>query len=129
MAIRFNHTILSSRDAAKTTRFIAEVLGLPPPRRFGIFHVLDLADDVTLDFGDFLGPEDEYEGQHVAFLVSEEEFDAIFARLRARGIPYFADPQKQQPGALNHHFGGRGVYFDDPDGNRLECITRPYAKS
>jgi len=28
--------------------------------------------------------------------------------------------------AINHHDGGRGVYFADPDDYLLEIITRPY---
>jgi len=29
-------------------------------------------------------------------------------------------------GEINHHDGGRGVYFEDPNGHLLEIITRPY---
>ena len=38
----------------------------------------------------------------------------------------WADPAKKLPGRINHHFGGRGVYFDDPDGHLFEIITQPY---
>jgi hypothetical protein len=27
---------------------------------------------------------------------------------------------------INHHDGGRGFYFEDPNGHFLEVITRPY---
>ena len=64
--------------------------------------------------------------QHYAFLVSDAEFDASLARLRDDGLDYWADPAKAKPGEINTHFGGRGVYFDDPDGHKLELITRPY---
>jgi catechol 2,3-dioxygenase-like lactoylglutathione lyase family enzyme len=64
--------------------------------------------------------------QHYAFLVSELEFDRILERIRARGLPYWADPYHRQPGEINHGDGGRGVYWDDPDGHRLEIITRSY---
>ena len=33
---------------------------------------------------------------------------------------------RKQPGSINHHDGGRGVYWNDPDGHYLEIITRPY---
>lgn len=33
------------------------------------------------------------------------------------------------PNQINHEHGGRGLYVDDPDGNHLECITAPYAKT
>jgi catechol 2,3-dioxygenase-like lactoylglutathione lyase family enzyme len=64
--------------------------------------------------------------RHYAFLVSEDEFDAIFGRIRAGGLDYWADPFQQQPGEINTHDGGRGVYWHDPDGHVLEIITRPY---
>ncbi|MFC8335380.1 VOC family protein, partial [Streptomyces olivaceus] len=28
----------------------------------------------------------------------------------------------------NDLFGGRGAYFDDPDGHNMEVMTRPYAR-
>ena len=64
--------------------------------------------------------------QHYAFLVSEQEFDQIFGRIQARKVKYWADPGQKQEGEINHHFGGRGVYFEDPSGHLLEIITRPY---
>jgi catechol 2,3-dioxygenase-like lactoylglutathione lyase family enzyme len=60
------------------------------------------------------------------FLVSEEEFDDAFARIKALGIDIWADPMQKKPGEINHNDGGRGVYFKDPDGHFLELITRPY---
>jgi catechol 2,3-dioxygenase-like lactoylglutathione lyase family enzyme len=59
-------------------------------------------------------------------LINDESFDSAFARIRARGLPYCADPGKSQANRINHNDGGRGVYFDDPDGHLLEIITRPY---
>jgi hypothetical protein len=58
--------------------------------------------------------------------VTEPEFDEIFGRIQARGLPFWADPFQQQPGTINNHDGGRGVYWHDPDGHVLEIITRPY---
>jgi catechol 2,3-dioxygenase-like lactoylglutathione lyase family enzyme len=125
MAIRFNHTILPAKDAAATARFVAELLGVLPTRVSGRFHVVDIADEATIDYVDHEG---DAVGRHVAFLVSDEEFDAIYARIRAGDVPHWADPRGEKAGEINHLFGGRGVYFRDPGGNYLECITRPYAK-
>ena len=61
-----------------------------------------------------------------AFLISESEFDEIFARICERRLPYWADPGQTRPGEINHHDGGRGLYFEDPNGHLLEIITRPY---
>jgi hypothetical protein len=61
--------------------------------------------------------------------MSEDEFDEIFGRIRERGLPYWADPGHHQLGKINHSDGGRGVYWDDPDGRRIEIITRPYGRA
>ena len=123
MAIELNHTIVHARDPLASATFLAEILGLGPPVRFGPFEGVALDNGVTLDFtlaGEPLTIE------HYAFLVSEPEFDAILARIQARGLPIWADPRHTQPGRINHHDGGRGVYWNDPDGHYLEIITRPY---
>jgi catechol 2,3-dioxygenase-like lactoylglutathione lyase family enzyme len=70
--------------------------------------------------------EGEVASQHYAFLVGEDDFTKIFGRVRDRGLEYWADPARTRPGEINHHEGGRGVYFKDPDGHQLEIITRPY---
>jgi catechol 2,3-dioxygenase-like lactoylglutathione lyase family enzyme len=123
MSAQLNHTIVWCRDQQRSADFLAQVLGLPAPRRFMHFLVVDLANGVSLDY---YQSQDHLALQHYAFLVSEDEFDAIFARIRAQGLEVWADPARTQPGEINHHFGGRGVYFQDPDGNLLEIITRPY---
>ena len=92
--------------------------------RFGPFLVVQVANDVSLDFaGADHGP---VHPQHYAFLVGEAEFDEIFGRIKERGLPYWADPSHRRPGEINHNDGGRGVYWDDPNGHSLEIITRPY---
>ena len=58
--------------------------------------------------------------------VSEAEFDEIHARITARGLPYWADPFHREEGRINTNDGGRGLYWDDPDGHRLEILTVPY---
>jgi catechol 2,3-dioxygenase-like lactoylglutathione lyase family enzyme len=54
------------------------------------------------------------------------EFSAIMDRIRRAGLTYYADPGRNQPGRINHDHGGRGAYFDDPDGHNLEILTQPY---
>jgi hypothetical protein len=122
MAARFNHTIVWSSDQTMSARFLAEMLGRPAPTRFGDFDVLELDNGVSLDFADAEGP---IRPQHYAFLISEAEFDAVLSRIRERGLEHWADPMRHRPGEINHNYGGRGVYFPDPDGHYLEVITRP----
>ena len=124
MAVQLNHTIIWARDSKSSAAFLAEILGLPAPARWGPFEVVATANGTNLDYLDRDG---DIASQHYAFLVSEEEFDKIFGRIREREMDYWADPFRKQPGMINHHFGGRGVYFPDPDGHLLEIITKPYA--
>lgn len=126
MAIRFNHTIVYARDKRASAQFFVELFDLPAPRPFGPFLEADVANEVTLAFIDVGDAVDTIQPQHYAFLVSEAEFDAIFGRIQARGMAYWADPAKRSRGEINTHDGGRGVYFDDPSGHFLEIITRPY---
>lgn len=123
MPIQLNHTIVHARDSLASASFLAELLGLAPPVRFGPFHGVALDNGVTLDF---LTHEGDMLVEHYAFLVSEDEFDAIFKRIVDRQLPYWADPGHQQPGHINHNDGGRGVYWNDPSGHYLEILTRPY---
>jgi catechol 2,3-dioxygenase-like lactoylglutathione lyase family enzyme len=123
VSVQLNHTIVSCRDQQRSAAFLAGILGLPPPSRFGPFLVVEADNGVSLDFAETSG---EITAQHYAFLVGEEEFDASFARIRGDGLPYWADPGRTRRGEINHRDGGRGVYFEDPDGHVLEIITRPY---
>ncbi|HJY76715.1 MAG TPA: VOC family protein [Burkholderiales bacterium] len=126
MAIKLNHTIVHSKDPRAAASFLAELFGLEKPRPFGPFFDVEVQNEVTLAF---LDAEDmEVQAQHYAFLVSEQEFDQIFGRIQARGVKYWADPGQKQQGEINRHYGGRGVYFEDPSGHLLEIITRPYGR-
>jgi catechol 2,3-dioxygenase-like lactoylglutathione lyase family enzyme len=123
MAVEFNHTIVSARDSQTSATFLAEILGLSAPRRWGPFVVVTTDNGANIDFMDADG---EIAQQHYAFPVSESEFDEIFDRIRERTLPYWADSAQAQRGEINHHDGGRGIYFEDPNGHLLEVITRPY---
>ncbi len=123
MAIDFNHTILSARDSEQSARFLAEMLGLPAPRRWGPFQMVTTENGANLDYLDADG---DITPQHYAFLVGESEFDDIFGRIRERNLAYWADPRQTLRGEVNRHDGGRGLYFEDPDRHLIEIITRPY---
>ena len=123
MSVQLNHTIVHARDKRRSAVFLAELLGLPSPVPYGPFLVVEAANGISLDFADDDGP---IHPQHYAFLVTEEEFDQIFERIRAAGLEYWADPFHHRPGRINTNDGGRGLYWSDPDGHSLEIITRPY---
>ncbi|MGW1377029.1 VOC family protein [Streptomyces sp. NPDC002446] len=124
MSVELNHTIVHARDNRESAQFFADLMGLEITAEWGPFIAVSLSNGVTLDFATI--PADHIAMQHYAFLVSEEEFDAAYARIRRLGIEHYADPHRQQPGAINHNDGGRGVYFMDPAGHAMELITVPY---
>ncbi len=126
MAVQLNHTIVSVRDKHESAMFLAEILGLDQPTPYGPFLIVQVDNDVSLDFADDHGP---VHPQHYAFLVNESDFDEIFGRIRARGLSYWADPGRRRPDEINTNDGGRGVYWEDPSGHFLEIITRPYGSA
>src|SRR5215208_644568 len=125
MAITFNHTIVAAKDRQESADFFTALFGLPPAKEFGPFLAVELNHGVSLDYAQVAEGED-IRPQHYAFLVSEEEFDAIYGRIKERGLQHWADPRGSRPGEINHNDGGRGVYFQDPAGHYLEILTRPY---
>ncbi|HEY5651674.1 MAG TPA: VOC family protein [Acidimicrobiia bacterium] len=123
MPVELNHTIVSARDPLASARFAAEILGLEDPGRFGPFVILQTANGVSLDYLEESGP---IASQHYAFLVTESEFDKISERIAQRDVVFWALPGRNHPGEINRRDGGRGLYFEDPDGHMLEILTRPY---
>ena len=120
MGAQLNHTIVRVADKRAAATFLAEILGLDEPISFGPFVCVETANGVSLDYDD----RGEPVRAHYAFLVSEAEFDDIFARVKERGLTYWADPGHQRPMVINGN--GRGFYFEDPAGNNLEVLTRAY---
>ena len=123
MCAQLNHTIVWCRDKQKSATFLTEILDLSKPTRFGPFLVVELSNGVSLDFCEI---DREIASQHYAFLIGEDDFDQVFARIRERGLQYWADPGQHRVAEINRDDGGRGMYFEDPDGHLLEVITRPY---
>ena len=119
-----NHINIPARNKDASALFLADILGVEAEPQWGPFRPVKTSNGVTLDFVD----SQDVRTQHYAFLVDDAEFDEGFAKIRTRGVPYFADPHRQQPGQINHHWGGRGVYFEDSNGHLLELITKPYGE-
>ena len=128
MSAQLNHTIVWCRDKQKSSAFLIELLGLPAAIPFGPMLVVKMDNSVSLDFYDQDG---EIASQHYAFLVSEQKFDEALERIRARKLAFWSEPGKARGGLgeIYQHNGGRGIYFEDPDGHLLEVMTRPYAMS
>lgn len=123
MTAQLNHTIVWCSDKHRSSAFLADVLGRPPAKTLFHFMVVELDNGVSIDFMDKQGP---IAAQHYAFLVDDATFDHGFGRIRALGLTYWPEPDRSNPGTINHRDGGRGVYFEDPDGHFLELLTTPY---
>jgi catechol 2,3-dioxygenase-like lactoylglutathione lyase family enzyme len=122
MSVQLDHTIVAAHDNDASAAFLADILGLPSPTRFGHFVAVEVANGVTLDFMSTDGP---VTPQHYAFAVSDAEFEAAFERILARELEYWADPSRSRPGQIRQHNGSRGLYFEDPSGHFMEILTRP----
>jgi len=123
MTIEFNHTIVWAHDSKASAAFLCQMLGLPAPAQWGHFQVVKTSNGVSVDYADKSGA---ISAQHYAFLVSEPQFDEVLGRVKQRGLEYWADPTRTKAGEINHRDGGRGIYFEDPNGHILEVLTRPY---
>jgi catechol 2,3-dioxygenase-like lactoylglutathione lyase family enzyme len=122
MSIELSHIIIPARSKWAAATFLASILDVPagPPRQ--PFVPVKLSNGVALDYVDA----ERFDPQHCAFLASEADFDAVYARIRNTGITYYSGPNHWRPGEINHLRGGRGVCFPDPDGHHFEIMTRPY---
>ena len=119
MTIELNHTIVPARDPEVSAHFLAGLLDLAVDPPVAHFTPITLANGVTLDYD----RSEFFEPHHYAFLVSEEEFDAAFARIQSRGVTFYADPACRQAGQIYRSHGRRGTYFRDPDGHLMEILT------
>jgi hypothetical protein len=121
LSVQLNHTIVRSRDKFASAELLARILGVEPPEKSGHFAKVDVANGISLDFDDA----DAILPEHYAFLVDEADFDAILKRVKDEGITYYASYGHEGPGRLNNRRGGRGFYFDNPDGHSMEVFARP----
>ncbi len=124
MSVQINHVLLTAHDREASAAFLANLLGRPAPGHWGPLTSVDLGDGVSVQYAEL--DRAELPRQHVAFLVTEAEFDGVYARLRESGTVHWADPHCTRAGVFNTNHGGRGVYFLDPGGHGLEVLTRPY---
>jgi catechol 2,3-dioxygenase-like lactoylglutathione lyase family enzyme len=111
VSVQLNHTIVWCRDKEKSATFFTEVFGLPSATPFGPMLVVPLNNDVSIDFYENDG---EISSQHYAFLISEEEFDQIFARVRDQEPSVLGRSYRNAPAKSAGTTADRGIYFEDP---------------
>lgn len=122
MAITLNHTIVPCFDKVESAKFYSRVFGFEYVGAFSHFIVVRVNNTLSLDFDN----KEQFLSIHYAFKVSEQEFDEIFARLQVEQITYGSGPGNADDMTINYNYGGRGVYFRDPNGHLLEMLTVDY---
>ena len=126
MSIDLDHTIVPSRDKVAAARRLAQILGVGwAEQGAGPFSPVYVNDGLTLDF---VETREEFPIHHFAFRVSEDDFDAIFGRIKAAGIPYRSQPHGPADMKVNTAHGGRIVYWNEPEGHYWEILTVSYAR-
>lgn len=126
MTIELDHSIVSSHHKTESARQLAELLGVPwGEAGVGPFTAVYVNSGLTLDFID---TQEDFPIQHFCFRVSEAEFDEILARIQAAGIAYRADVRGPMDMKISTHWGGRGIYWNEPDGHQWEMLTASYAR-
>jgi catechol 2,3-dioxygenase-like lactoylglutathione lyase family enzyme len=119
MTITLNHTIVPSHDKAASAGFFARIMGLGDTAAAGPFMQVRVNGDLALDYDN----RDSFDSHHYAFVVSDQEFEEIFERLKLENVGYGSGPFDPTDGKINTRRGGRGLYFADPDGHLMEIMT------
>jgi catechol 2,3-dioxygenase-like lactoylglutathione lyase family enzyme len=120
MTIVLDHTIVPAHDRVASATYFAELFGLSPGAPVGPFVPVQVNASLTFDFDD----RRPFEIHHYAFHVSDDEFDAIFGRVKARGLVFGSDPYDAANMRIREYNGGRLVYFEELSGHLLEIRTR-----
>ena len=126
MAIELDHVIVSARNQVASARQLAEILGVPwAEKTIGPFSAVYVNQGLTLDF---IQTEEAFPVEHFCFRVSEEEFDQILQRLQDAGIPYRSQVRGPTDRKINTDYGGRMVYWNEPESHQWEVLTVSYAR-
>jgi hypothetical protein len=126
MTIELDHTIVPCRNQIASARYLGELLGVPwSESGAGPFSPVYLNDSLTLDF---LHTDEDFPIYHFCFRVSEREFDLIFERIKAAGIKYRSTVHSAVDMKVNTDYGGRMIYWNEPDGHQWEMLTVSYAR-
>ena len=125
MSVELDHFIVSARDRDGSAKLLAELLGVPHGTTPGPFHAVYLNQGLTLDF---IATDEAFPVEHFCFRVSEEEFDRILERIQSNGIAYRSNVRGPDDRKVNTDYGGRMVYWNEPEGHQWEMLTVSYAR-
>ncbi|HXC52560.1 MAG TPA: VOC family protein [Candidatus Limnocylindrales bacterium] len=126
MTIELDHVIISARTRDASATRLADLLGVAcGPAKEGPFFAVYVNDGLTLDF---IETDEPFPIEHFCFRVSEAEFDAILGRIEAAGIDYRSVVHGPVDRKINTSYGGRMLYWNDPEGHQWEILTVSYAR-
>jgi catechol 2,3-dioxygenase-like lactoylglutathione lyase family enzyme len=120
MSITLDHVAMPAYDHEASARFFAQIMGVTyagPDRHFAPVRVNET---FTIAFMQV----EQVAGYHLGFYIGEDDFDGILSRLQAAGVPYGNDPREATNIRTDHPFGGRGLFFIDPNGHLFEVMTK-----
>ena len=127
MTAYLDHLIVPSKDRVAAARLIARLLDVPwaEQGQVGPFSPVYVNSGLTLDFDQWTEPVPK---QHYCFRVSPDEFEGVLARIKAAGIAYRSLPHGPDDYTVNSAFGGKLVYWSEPDGHVWEILTVSYER-
>ncbi|ROZ69623.1 VOC family protein [Ramlibacter sp. WS9] len=127
MTIHLDHTIVPSHTRDESAKQLAELLDVPcGPAQAGPFFAVYVNDGLTLDF---IQTDEDFPIYHFAFRVTEQDFDRILGRIQMAGIDYRSDVRGPVNMKINTDYGGRMLYWNEPDGHQWEILTASYARA
>lgn len=126
MTVELDHFIVPAKSRVTAARRLGELLGVPwVETAYEIFSPVYLNEGLTLDFVETNEP---FPVHHYCFRVTDAEFEAILGRIRTAEIPYRSTVRGPVDMTVSTQFGGKGVYWNDPEGHQWEMLTVSYAR-
>ena len=127
MSVQLDHFIVPCRNQAASAKMLGDLLGVPwaEAATLGPFSPVFINEGLTLDFQQ---TNEAYPVAHYCFRVSQQDFDAILARIQAAGIPYRSSVTGPMDMKINKEYGGDMIYWNEPDGHQWEMLTVSYAR-
>lgn len=126
MEIQLDHTMIPSHTRDQSATLLAELLGVPCcADKEGPFFAVYVNENLTLDF---IQTDEEFPIYHFCFRVDDETFQQILNRLQTANIKYRSTVFGPMDMQINTEYGGKQIYWNEPDGHQWEILTVSYAQ-
>jgi len=126
MSIELDHIMIPSRNSMASAKQLAELLAVPWGKAdAGPFVAVYVNDALTLDFDEWGNDAPRI---HYCFRVDDADFDTILGLLKSTGIAYRSSVHGPVDFRIGNGYGGRMVYWNEPDDHQWEMLTVSYAR-